>query len=200
MPVFEGGWFAPRPVDKVLLVDDDEATLKHWSRACTKSGKTALVARTVAEALALAAASQPDTAVIDFFLDDGKKAIDLVPQLTRLVPDIYIVVVSGKLHFAATELGPLMHAGAHDCLPKTMGLSAVLDGIEKGVRPTVPDSDELLTHDQLERMNLEHTLQACGYNITRAAESLGVSPPTVRTWIAKHGFELPATARTKTRK
>lgn len=191
MPVFEGGWFAPRSVSKVLLVDDDDVVLATWRRVCQRRGTTPLIARTADEALRLAATEKPDTAVIDFFLGNGTKAIDIVARLAGLVLDIYIVVVSGKLFLAANELGPLVHAGAHDCLSKTIGLERILAGIEAGVRPAIAESDALLTPEQVQRVLLEHALFAFDYNITRTAEALAVTTPTVRRWIEKHDIVMP---------
>lgn len=190
--VSEGGWFPPRPVRKVLLLDDDAVTLQHWARMCTRLGKTPLVADTSAKAFELAFSARPDTAVIDFFLGGGEKASDVVPRLRALAPDLYIAVVSGKLFLAADALAALVRAGAHDCLPKYVGLDQLIRGIEAGVRPAVPDSDALMTREQVEHMVLEHALRACDYNITRTADTLRVTRSTIRSWIAKHGIEIPA--------
>jgi signal transduction histidine kinase/CheY-like chemotaxis protein len=88
----------PRPVGRVLMIDDDEVSLYLMRRLLDGSPYELIQAQGVAAGVAAASTIAPDMIFLDFILDHGHTAFDVLERLktdTR-TRDIPVVVVTSK--------------------------------------------------------------------------------------------------------
>ena len=103
---------------KVLVVDDEPQILTALGRGLTRVGHEVVVARTAADALATAAASEPEVILLDLRLPDGD-GIEVVRRL-RTWSHVPILLLSG----AGTDRSRVaaLDAGADDFVDKPFSM------------------------------------------------------------------------------
>lgn len=153
----------------VLVVDDDQSFRKTLARAFERRGWEVREASGTHEALELASADTPEHAVVDLKMADGD-GIELVRKLIALDPATKIVLLTGFGSIATAVES--MRAGAVHYLTKPADVTDILAAFGLSSSGEVP-----LVVPSLERVEWEHiqrVMQACGGNVTRAAELLGI--------------------------
>jgi DNA-binding response OmpR family regulator len=146
----------PRPIHKVLLVEDHEPLLRRWARTCESMGKVALTATRREAAVELALREAPELAFIDLFLE-GEDGLGIIADLRAAGSKTYVILVSALMHTQYAVLG--MRAGADWCLPKTGSIAETIQQIEEGHHPHqgLPD---VLSLTEVEREYLTRVLDA----------------------------------------
>lgn len=175
-----------RPIETVLLVDDYQPQLAMWARELASSGRMAVTACTRAEALQVAQQVHPCFAVVDLFLgaEDG---LECVRELKRILPDLFVVVVSSDMSVAYAMAA--VRAGADDVLVKPLIISELVRRIELG--EAIDPARTSLTLDEVEWEHICRALLESGKNITQAAERLGIYRQTLQRKLRKRGRERP---------
>jgi DNA-binding NtrC family response regulator len=105
----------PRPLCKLLLVDDDETALFGYKQSLTKSGYHVFEAVNLRDARQCVAEDDFDIVLLDLKLPDGN-ALEWIPELKTSYPDLPVIVVtgSGDVPTAVTA----MKSGAENFLTK----------------------------------------------------------------------------------
>lgn len=80
---------------KVLIVDDDETIIQYLTRRIRQWGYEALPAGTGDGALDMLTREAVDLVLLDVFLVETD-ALDLIPKIRDLVPDIHIITMTGQ--------------------------------------------------------------------------------------------------------
>jgi DNA-binding NarL/FixJ family response regulator len=193
---------------RVVLVDDH-----HLFRAGVRAelaGTFDIVgeAGTVAEAIALIEASDPDVVLLDVHLPDGGglAVLEAFRERTgppgREAPGARFLALS--VSDAADDVVPVVRAGARGYVTKTIDTAALVDAIQRvhqgdayfsprlaafvlqafsAPEPAAPGADpELEQLTPRERDVLHHL--ARGYPYKRIASRLGISPRTVETHVS----------------
>ncbi len=153
----------------VLIVDDDDSFRRTLARAFERRGWDVREADGAQTALALAQEESPEHAVVDLKMADGD-GIEVVRKLMALDAATKIVLLTGFGSIATAVES--MRAGAVHYLTKPADVTDILAAFghtRSGEVPVVVPSLERVEWEHIQRV-----LQACGGNVTRAAELLGI--------------------------
>ena len=189
----------------VLLVDDHALIREGLRRAFEATDDLEVVdeAGSVAQALALARAHRPQTAVVDINLGDGS-GIDLCKELRAAYPSMGLVVLTmydGDEHlFGALEAGAsafvakdspaedIVAAARHASVsPRAFTASDLADAMRRRLEPTGPRLSPR-EMDVLTRLSQ-------GLSVAQIAGQLYISESTTKTHISKIYDKLGATNR-----
>jgi DNA-binding NtrC family response regulator len=80
---------------KILLVDDDEATLFGYERALASAGYTVATAQNLRQGRSTVQSDIFDAILLDFKLPDGE-ALEWIPELKTAQPNLPIIVITGR--------------------------------------------------------------------------------------------------------
>ncbi len=129
----------------VLVAEDDAAVRTVVGRALARRGFRVDATGTVSGLWRRVEAGEGDVVVTDIRLPDGD-ALDLLPRIRRLRPDLPVVVTSA--HNTLTTAVRANEAGAFDYLPKPFDLDHLVAVVERALRsrrtparPSVPRED-----------------------------------------------------------
>ena len=105
---------------KILVVDDDELTVRWLEDVLSRQGYEVSVARTGTEALELTAREQPDLIVLDLILPD-LDGLDVCRRIRRELrqADVQIIMLTSR--DKAEDIVTGLRAGANDYIPKRPG-------------------------------------------------------------------------------
>ena len=178
---------------KGLLVDDDTLYLDALRRALQRRGIECEIAPDAATALAVAARTAPDFALVDLKLGEAS-GLSLIEPLRAIRADMRILLVTGYASIATAV--EAIKRGADDYLPKPVSadtLQRVLLDADLGTAaaPADPGDDasiESPTMIPLHRLEWEHIQQALnetGGNISATARLLGMHRRSLQRKLAK---------------
>ena len=178
-------------VVRVLLVDDDELTLRAWKRELRD--RFVFLARTRSEAVAVAKEQHIDLAIVDLRLE-GENGKDVLLDLKDIDRTTTVLMVSGKPTYS--EAIACRRRGALELLAKPVRASRLVTAVETGADILTGDqeyeSESRATLEDIEREHVDRTLAECGYDVTRAAAELGLHRTTLRRKLEKRGWTPPA--------
>ena len=115
---------------RILLVDDDMASLEVLGEVLTRAGYDAVSAETGYEALEIVREVSIDLALLDFNLPDTTGA-ELVQQIKRFQPNVPAIIMS-----ANTSQGvkfDVFEAGAYTFISKPIDLSQLLGFVSRAL-------------------------------------------------------------------
>ncbi len=178
---------------KGLLVDDDTLYLDALRRALQRRGIECEIAPDAATALAVAARTAPDFALVDLKLGEAS-GLSLIEPLRAIRADMRILLVTGYASIATAV--EAIKRGADDYLPKPVSadtLQRILLDADLGTAaaPADPGDDasiESPTMIPLHRLEWEHIQQALnetGGNISATARLLGMHRRSLQRKLAK---------------
>jgi two-component system response regulator RegX3 len=126
---------AARP--RILLVEDEESISEPFSRALAREGFEAVIARTAADALRLAALVEPELVLLDLMLPDGDGR-DVCRELRRR-SDTPIIMLTAR----GTETDRIvgLELGADDYVVKPFSSPEVIARIRAVLRRSRRDDD-----------------------------------------------------------
>lgn len=170
-----------------LLVDDDPLYLRTLQRTLARRGLETLTADSGAAALALAAATPPDYALIDLKLGD-ESGLSLIQPLRAIRADMRILLVTGYASIATAV--EAIKLGADDYLPKPATVQMILralsleaDGAEDDDAIEPPDAMTPLSRLQWE--HIQQAMHETGGNVSAAARLLGMHRRSLQRKLAK---------------
>jgi two-component system response regulator RegA len=118
------------PAERILLVDDDQASRDPLARALRDRGFEVEVASHVGSARAAAMARTPAFALVDLTLPGGS-GLDLVSQIHALNRGIRIFLLAGaETAMVRTEA---LRRGAVECLRKPIDADQVISAFAAGL-------------------------------------------------------------------
>jgi DNA-binding NarL/FixJ family response regulator len=191
----------------VLLVDDHALIRQGLRRAFEASGDLEVVdeAGSIAEALALARAHEPQVAVVDVNLGDGS-GIELCKQLRGLYPAIGLVVLT--MYDGDEHLFGALEAGASAFVLKSAPAEEVATAVRQAASsPTAFTANDLagamrrrMTQPRVQLTRRENEilqLLAEGLSVAKVADRLFISQSTAKTHMSKLYEKLDASNRTQ---
>ena len=178
---------------KGLLVDDDTLYLDALRRALQRRGIECEIAPDAATALAVAARTAPDFALVDLKLGEAS-GLSLIEPLRAIRADMRILLVTGYASIATAV--EAIKRGADDYMPKPVSADTLqrilLDAaLATPAAPADPGDDasiESPTMIPLHRLEWEHIQQALnetGGNISATARLLGMHRRSLQRKLAK---------------
>jgi two-component system nitrate/nitrite response regulator NarL len=186
-------------VSRVLLCDDHQVFADALALALTARGEEVVaITRTVPEALARTAATQPDLVLMDLHFAGGPEGLAGVRSLAERQPAPRILLLSGAVD--GRVLADAVAAGADGVISKgepldvlMMALQRVASGefyadsalLRDSLRPQLADLDQVQLSAQFltprEREVLGRLVQ--GSSTQELAEAMGVGVATVRSHV-----------------
>lgn len=181
-----------RQVRTVLLVDDDEATLRACKRQIESSGdRVVWTAQDLRAAFELAREHKPELAIVDLRLKT-ESGIDVTLGLKANHPDLVVAMFSCRMTWPAALRAQA--AGATYVTEKSpSSCLAIVAAAEQG-RPLPLPPDDTRTLEQVEWDHIIAVLEECSGNKMQAARRLGLHRQTLQKLLHK-----PPTGRTTTR-
>ena len=172
-------------MEKILVIDDDEAFARTLCRSLERNGFDGHVAHNAEEALALTRAQQPDKAVLDLRLGDDS-GIQLIQPLLEIRPDLQIVVLTG---FASlTTAVQAIKLGAVNYLAKPVNVQSILKAFEDEPPEETDEEEEDFSPTPLKQLEWEHiqrVLEENDGNISSTARQLGMHRRTLQRKLQK---------------
>ena len=164
---------------RILLVDDEKPFCLALAFALRRRGHEVVIAHSVCEGRAEAAAWRPDWAVIDLRLGDGS-GLELVEEFTSARNPIECVMLTGYGSIAgAVEAVKL---GAVQYLTKPVSSSELLAAFAGQAKQELASAPSL---EVVEWEHLSRVLSESGGNISEAARRLGMHRRTLQRKLAK---------------
>ncbi len=115
---------------RILLVDDEEATLFGYTRYLTKGGYSIETAKCLRDAKSLIASEQFDAILLDLKLPDGN-AIDWIAELHSTHEHLAIIVITGVSDIPTAVRA--MKYGAYNFLTKPVNMDDLAISLKKGL-------------------------------------------------------------------
>lgn len=169
----------------IMVVDDDEVFARTLATAFERRGYRTRVAGDVDTAMAAAAESPPDFAVIDLRLP-GASGLTLVKRLRELAQDVRMVVLTGFGSIATTV--DAIKLGACYYLSKPANADEVLAALNRN-EPQFTDTEPVNDVPSVYRVEWEHihrVLNEQNGNISESARLLGIHRRTLQRKLQKH--------------
>ena len=172
-------------MEKILVIDDDEAFCRTLCRSLERHAMQAFPAHDAAQAIAAATAEMPGRAVLDLRLGDDS-GIQLIEPLLEIQPDLQIVVLTG---FASlTTAVQAIKLGAVNYLAKPVNVQSILKAFEE--EPTEETDEESTGFEptplkQLEWEHIQRVLEENDGNISSTARQLGMHRRTLQRKLQK---------------
>ncbi|HHN46770.1 MAG TPA: response regulator, partial [Planctomycetes bacterium] len=131
----------------VLVVDDHESTRETVAEALRAHNARAEKASTAAEALSLFTSTDLDLVIMDMRLPDGN-GLELMDEFIRRSPQVPIVLITG--HGSEDIAVDAIRRGAHDYIPKPLGLHRLRAVVEGALRTRRLHLENLALHRQVD--------------------------------------------------
>lgn len=172
-------------MEKILVIDDDEAFCRTLARSLERHGMQAFMAHNAEEALASAKAYRPEKAVLDLRLGDDS-GIQLIQPLLEIAPGMQIVVLTG---FASlTTAVQAIKLGAINYLAKPVNVQSILKAFEEEMSEEVDEESADFSPTPLKQLEWEHiqrVLEENDGNISSTARQLGMHRRTLQRKLQK---------------
>jgi len=159
------------PVQRLLIVDDDEKFRARLAQSMALRGFAVQVAGDVDEALAIIEARPPALALIDIRLGNGGNGLDIIAALHTARPDATLIVLTGYGSIANAVAA--VKAGAVGYLSKLTDadeIAAALHDPDSLDRPPIPGKPMSDTRVRWEYLNRLYEL--CDRNLSKTARRL----------------------------
>jgi two-component system response regulator RegA len=173
----------PDPVT-ILVLDDDPAFTVILTKALTKRGYRPLEANNITEALALAAGTRADYAVVDLKIAQ-ESGLDVLQPLLALNAQMQILILTG--YSSIVTAVSAIKSGARDYACKPLDADEILQKLGLQDAPvTEPAIPELpVSVDRLEWEHIQRVLTENDGNISATARSLGMHRRTLQRKLQK---------------
>jgi len=170
-------------IDKtLLLVDDDEPSLRRLTKAMEKRGFKVESAGSVAAGRAIATARPPAYAVVDLRLTDGN-GLDVVEVLHEKRPDCRVVVLTG--YGAIATAVAAVKIGATDYLSKPADASDIMNALLASGDDLPPPPENPMSADRVRWEHIQRVYELCDRNVSETARRLNMHRRTLQRILAK---------------
>lgn len=173
-------------MERMLLVDDDDAFRERLARALRSRGFEVDCADGYGQAMAFARAHPPQRAVVDLNMP-GRGGLEVVRDLCALVPGAAVVVLTG---FGSVPTAvDAVRLGACNYLHKPAHADMILAAFEHGQADPLEQAEPEYQPPSLALAEWEHiqrVLTDCGGNVSMAARKLGLHRRTLQRKLAKY--------------
>lgn len=174
-------------MNRILIVDDDEAFLNTLSRLLAQTGLAVTSTNTVQEARRLISTESFTHALLDLNLA-GDSGLKLLPFLVDEQPNCHIVMLTGYASIATTV--EAMRIGAADYLCKPAKIDDILEALNLNQsRDTDPDTEDAahtpMSPKRVEWEHIQRTLLAHDGNISATARALNMHRRTLQRKLQK---------------
>jgi two-component system response regulator RegA len=168
----------------ILLLDDDATFVEVLGRSLQRRGMTVLMARTLAEGLALAQQHCPDHAVLDLKLQQ-ETGLDAISPLLALNPAMKILMLTGYSSIATAVAA--IKQGAMDYACKPLDADAILAklGLADANALALAVPEQPLSVERMEWEHIQRVLAEHDGNISATARSLGMHRRTLQRKLLK---------------
>lgn len=170
----------------ILLVDDDDVFRERLGRALRERGFHVTTAVDLQAALAAAATSPPDFAVVDMRMPGGTGQ-EVIEGLASISPTTKAVVLSGYGSIASAV--EAMNKGARHYLSKPIDADELVATLMKLDSAAGEPEAPIESTPSLARAEWEHiqrVLSDCGGNISEGARRLGIARRTLQLKLKKY--------------
>jgi DNA-binding NtrC family response regulator len=116
--------------NKILIVEDDDATLFGYERALTSAGYAVATAQNLRQGRGTVQSEAFDAILLDFKLPDGE-ALEWIPELKTAQPNLPIIVITGKNDVPTAVAA--MKSGAENFLIKPVEIDNLEMCIQKAL-------------------------------------------------------------------
>ena len=172
-------------MEKILVIDDDEAFCRTLSRSLERHSLESFTAHTAEEAVAIVKKHQPDKAVLDLRLGDDS-GIQLIRPLLEIAPGLQIVVLT--VFASLTTAVQAIKLGAINYLAKPVNVQSILKAFEEERSEEADDENADFTPTPLKQLEWEHiqrVLEENDGNISSTARQLGMHRRTLQRKLQK---------------
>ncbi len=184
-------------MQKILLVEDDEAALFGYKRSLTQSGYHITDATSLHDAKQCIIGDDFDAILLDLNLPDGN-ALDWIPEIKAGLPDVPVLVITGISDVPTAVRA--MKSGAENFLTKPVELenleTCLKKALENGglrkqdrIRKRLAKTEEpFFGTSPASQSLLDHmTIAASGDTIVLIQGETGTGKGVVARWIHEHG-------------
>jgi two-component system, response regulator, stage 0 sporulation protein F len=118
---------------RILLIDDDTATVRWMYRALSEQGYDVRTAVSAAQALDCALEFQPELLCTDWFLQDGIDGVELARRLKELSPELKVVIITGLSKQDLTSVVGREELPVEAILEKPIDVPLLLETVESAL-------------------------------------------------------------------
>ncbi len=165
-----------------LVVDDDAPFRTALAAALARRGHAVRAAGSMAEALALCEAWEPDRAVIDLRMPGGG-GMELLRELRKRFEDIAVVVLTG--YGSIPSAIEAVKSGAVNYLTKPAEPAEIESAFTDAGPAEGPELDAVPSLDRAAWEHLQRVLSECNGNISEAARRMGMHRRTLQRKLQK---------------
>lgn len=169
-------------VERVLLVDDDEAFSSVMARAFERRGFTVQTCPSADDAVAQCASFAPSHIVLDLNMP-GTSGLLVLPTLLELAPHAKLIVLTGYSSIATAVAAT--QAGALNYLCKPASIDEILQAFEGGSVTQAQVPSDPISVDRLEWEHIQRVLQDNDNNVSATARALGMHRRTLQRKLQK---------------
>jgi len=164
-----------------LLIDDDIDFVAAFTRAIQQRGEGAMGAHSIEDALGLLKDHPFTRCVLDLRLGDAS-GLTAIPLILGIQPTLPIVLLTGYASIATAV--DAIKQGAINYVIKPTSLDRLYQAfLSEGLPPTPPSVGNAYEQSELE--TIQQALLTTGFNITKAAQLLGISRRTIQRKLGK---------------
>lgn len=172
----------------ILIVDDDEAIRRSLALMLRQSGFEAVAVSTAAAAVEAVRKDCPEAVLMDMNLGlstDGRDGIELLRKVKVLAPDSPVILITawGSIPLAVECL----KFGAADFVTKPWRNSDLMAKIKSAIS-TAKANAAVLPLEEVERRSIKEALARADYNLSKAAELLGITRQALYRRMEKFGL------------
>jgi two-component system response regulator (stage 0 sporulation protein F) len=120
---------------RILLIDDDTATVRWMYRALAEWGYDVRTAVSAAQAIESALDFQPELLCTDWFLQDGIDGVEVARRLKELSPEMKVVIITGLSREDLALVVGREELPVEAILEKPIDVSVLLETLEQALGP-----------------------------------------------------------------
>ena len=177
-------------IERVLLIDDDEAFTRMLARALERRGYAVTSVNTEADIASALAGASYDFVLLDLMLGEVS-SIGRIAEICAAQPTARLIMLTGYASIPATVQA--VRSGAVNLLAKPVGVNEVVAamrqaGSEQAVDDPEPDADEAGSRmgvRQIEWEHIQRVLAEHDGNISAAARAMGMHRRTLQRKLMK---------------
>ena len=175
------------PKPRVLVVDDEEIARRTFSKNLRHLGYEVRTAPDAEKARRLLKRERFDVALLDVVMPGGTNGLYLAAWLSKVYPDLPLVLMSGKAH--KEMIAEAMTLGVHEFLEKPVGIKeldlALKRALVRAGRAVEAEPDT----DEAKRAKILGALEKNHWKLQQTADELSTSLATLKRRMKNYGIK-----------